>query len=74
VLGNRLMIRVTEPFQSGGRYLIEVIGVRAAGGAIGDITVVLVVPEPRPAQVPDSTAVPADSIPALPDTTAAGRP
>lgn len=74
VLGNRLMIRVTEPLQSGGRYLIEVVGVRAAGGAIGDITVVLVVPEPRPAQVTDSTAVPADSIPALPDTTAAGRP
>lgn len=74
VLGNRLMIRVAEPLQSGGRYLIEVIGVRAAGGAIGDITVVLVVPEPRPAQVTDSTAVPADSIPAPPDTTAAGRP
>lgn len=73
-LGNRLMVRVTQPLESGRRYLIDVVGVRAAGGAVGDITVVLGVPEARPVPVADTSAVPPDSLPAQSDTSATGRP
>lgn len=74
VLGTRLVVRVTTPLESGRRYLIEIVGVRAAGGATGDITVVLTVPEARPAPVADTTAVLPDSPPPPPDTTGTGQP
>jgi hypothetical protein len=67
-LSTRLLIRSTGPLRGGTRYRIDVRGVRAAGGASGDITAILEVPEdPKPAPKPAT----ADTIPppTPPDTT-----
>jgi hypothetical protein len=67
-LSTRLLIRSTGALRAGTRYRIEVRGVRAAGGAVGDVTAVLEIPEdPKPAATPAAT----DTLPppAPPDTT-----
>lgn len=71
-LTSRILIRSTGALRGGTRYRIDVFGVRAAGGAVGDITAVLEIPEdPKPAPKPEAT----DTIPppTRPDTTA-GQP
>ncbi len=71
-LSSRLLIRSTGALRGGTRYRITVLGVRAAGGAVGDITVVLEMPEdPKPVATPAR----ADSLPppTPPDTTT-GQP
>ncbi len=76
-LSNRIVVRTTGPLRSGTRYRIEIEGVRAAGGAVGDILVVLQVPEaPKPAPA-DTTAAATDSVPpptTRPDTGTTGQP
>jgi len=67
-LSTRLLIRSTGALRGGTRYRIDVRGVRAAGGAVGDISAVLEIPEdPKPIATPAT----ADTIPppAPPDTT-----
>lgn len=68
-LGTRLVVRVSAALEPGQRYLIELRGVRAMGGAVADtLRTQLDVPEaPRP--VASDSVVPADSVPVPPDTT-----
>lgn len=71
-LSTRLLIRSTGALRAGTRYRIEVLGVRAAGGAVGDIAAVLEMPEePKPVAKPEGT----DTLPPPPppDSTT-GRP
>jgi len=44
-LSNRLVVRVGAPWKPGGRYAIEVRGVRNVSGTTGDVRGTLVVPE-----------------------------
>jgi hypothetical protein len=44
-LSNRLVVRVAAPWNPGGRYAIEVRGVRNISGTTGDVRGTLVVPE-----------------------------
>lgn len=60
-LSNRLVVRVRQPWKPGGRYAVEVRGVRNVSGATGDVRGTLVVPEPaaRDTTRPDSLRQPA---------------
>lgn len=59
-LSNRLVVRVRQPWKPGGRYAVEVRGVRNVSGATGDVRGTLVVPEPaaRDTTRPDSLRQP----------------
>jgi hypothetical protein len=64
-LSNRLVVRVREPWKPGGRYAIEVRGVRNVTGTAGDVRGTLAVPDrtagdsvpPRP---PSDSLAPAE--------------
>lgn len=62
-LSDRLVIGVAAPWQPGGRYLIEIFGLRSAAGVVADtVAGVLAIPEAR------------EVAPGLPDTTRRGSP
>lgn len=71
-LFDRLTLRVGTPWTPGGRYVIEVFGLRNAGGVAGDARTVLVIPPapPRP-PAPDSARGRPDTAAARADTTRA---
>ncbi len=58
-LSNRLVVRVREPWRAGGRYAVEIRGVRNVTGTSGDVRGTLVVPD-RAAR--DSLRAGADSL------------
>lgn len=61
-LVDRVQIRVDSILAPGGRYIVELNGIRNPNGASTPGLLVLVVPEPPPAPPPpDSTAVPPDT-------------
>jgi Carboxypeptidase regulatory-like domain/Bacterial Ig-like domain len=59
-LSNQLVVRVGTPWKPGGRYAIEVRGVRNVSGTTGDVRGTLVVPE-RAARDTLKGATPADT-------------
>jgi hypothetical protein len=59
-LSNQLVVRVRQPWKPGGRYALEIKGVRNVSGATGDVRGTLVIPERA---TPDSLS-PGDSVPA----------
>jgi Big-like domain-containing protein len=65
-LTDQLVIRPAAPWRPGGRYTVEIRGVRNVTGVAGDVVGALVVPE-RPPR--DSLAPPADSLKPGADTT-----
>jgi hypothetical protein len=60
-LSNRLVVRVATPWKPGGRYAIEVRGVRNVSGTTGDVRGTLVVPE-RVARDTLKSATPPDTL------------
>ena len=58
-LTDQLVIRPAAPWRAGGRYVVEIRGVRNVTGVAGDVVGTLAVPE-RPPR--DSLAAPADSL------------
>jgi hypothetical protein len=58
-LTDQLVIRPAAPWRPGGRYTVEIRGVRNVTGVAGDVVGALVGPE-RPPR--DSLATPADSL------------
>jgi hypothetical protein len=52
-LSDRLVLRVSEPWVPGGRYLLEIKGVRNVTGTVGDVQSLIAIPERKPA-LPDS--------------------
>lgn len=72
-LGTRIVIRVSATLEPGRRYLIELRGVRAMGGAVADtLRAQLEIPERPQRPAADTTA--ADSAAAPTDTAAAAPP
>jgi hypothetical protein len=69
-LSDQLVIRPAAPWRPGGRYTVEIRGVRNVTGVSGDVVGALVVPE-RPPR--DSLAPPADSLKPGADTTRRAR-
>jgi hypothetical protein len=69
-LTDQLVIRPSAPWRPGGRYTVEIGGVRNVTGVPGDVVGTLVVPE-RPAR--DSLAAPGDSLKRGADTTRGAR-
>lgn len=69
-LTDQLVIRPAEPWRPGGRYTVEIRGVRNVTGVAGDVVGVLAIPEPPP---PDSLKPPADSLKPGADTSRAAR-
>jgi hypothetical protein len=69
-LTDQLVIRPAAPWRPGGRYVVEVRGVRNVTGVAGDVVGTLVVPE-RPPR--DSLAAPGDSLKRGADTTRGAR-
>jgi len=69
-LTDQLVIRPAAPWRPGGRYTVEIRGVRNVTGVAGDVVGTLVVPE-RPPR--DSLAAPADSLKPGADTTRGAR-
>jgi hypothetical protein len=70
-LTDQLVIRPAAPWRPGGRYTVEIRGVRNVTGVAGDVVGALVVPE-RPPR--DSLAPAADSLKPGADTTRRGKP
>jgi hypothetical protein len=60
-LSNRLVVRVATPWKPGGRYAIEVRGVKNVTGTTGDVRNTLVVPE-RVARDSLKSATPPDTL------------
>ncbi len=60
-LSNRLVVRVATPWKPGGRYAIEVRGVKNVSGTTGDVRNTLVVPE-RVARDTLKSATPPDTL------------
>jgi hypothetical protein len=60
-LSNRLVVRVATPWKPGGRYAIEVRGVKNVSGTTGDVRNTLVVPE-RVARDTLKGAMPPDTL------------
>jgi hypothetical protein len=69
-LTDQLVIRPAAPWRPGGRYTVEIRGVRNVTGVAGDVVGALVVPE-RPPR--DSLAAPGDSLKPGADTTRGAR-
>jgi hypothetical protein len=69
-LTDQLVIRPAAPWRPGGRYTVEIRGVRNVTGVAGDVVGTLAVPE-RPPR--DSLAAPADSLKPGADTTRGAR-
>jgi hypothetical protein len=69
-LTDQLVIRPAAPWRPGGRYVVEIRGVRNVTGVAGDVVGTLVVPE-RPPR--DSLAAPADSLKPGADTVRGAR-
>jgi hypothetical protein len=69
-LTDQLVIRPAAPWRPGGRYTVEIRGVRNVTGVAGNVVGALVVPE-RPPR--DSLAPPADSLKPGADTTRRAR-
>jgi hypothetical protein len=69
-LTDQLVIRPAAPWRPGGRYVVEIRGVRNVTGVAGDVVGTLVVPE-RPPR--DSLAAPADSLKPGADTARGAR-
>jgi hypothetical protein len=69
-LTDQLVIRPAAPWRTGGRYVVEIRGVRNVTGVAGDVVGTLVVPE-RPPR--DSLAPAADSLKPGADTTRGAR-
>ncbi len=69
-LTDQLVIRPAAPWRPGGRYTVEIRGVRNVTGVAGDVVGALVVPE-RPPR--DSLALPVDSLKPGSDTTRRAR-
>jgi hypothetical protein len=70
LLTDQLVIRPAAPWRPGGRYTVEIRGVRNVTGVSGDVVGALVVPERAPR---DSLAPPADSLKPGADTTRRAR-
>jgi hypothetical protein len=62
-LSNQVVVRVRQPWKPGGRYAVEIRGVRNVSGTTGDVRGTLVVAEPAARD----TLAPADSVPAEPE-------
>lgn len=60
-LSNRLVVRVREPWKPGGRYALEVRGVRNVSGTTGDVRGTLAVPEPGARDSLARDSLPSDS-------------
>jgi hypothetical protein len=69
-LTDQLVIRPAAPWRAGGRYTVEIRGVRNVTGVAGNVVGALVVPERPP---PDSLAAPSDSLKPGADTTRRAR-
>jgi hypothetical protein len=69
-LTDQLVIRPAAPWRPGGRYTVEIRGVRNVTGVAGNVVGALVIPERPP---PDSLAPPADSLKPGADTTRRAR-
>jgi hypothetical protein len=69
-LTDQLVIRPAAPWRPGGRYTVEIRGVRNVTGVAGDVVGALVVPEPPP---PDSLAERGDSLKPGADTSRGAR-
>jgi hypothetical protein len=68
-LTDQMVLRPAERWRPGGRYVVEIRGVRNVTGTVGDVVGTLVVPEPAPR---DSLSPAADSLQRA-DTTRARR-
>ncbi len=66
-LFDRLLLRLGQPVTPGGRYLVQVHGVRSVSGIASDVQIPLVLPAAPAAPAPGDTA-------AAPPDTGAGRP
>ena len=75
-LENQLVVRVAQPWRGGGRYVVQLLGVRNVSGAAADASAVLAIPEQRrdttPARAPARApaGAPADTARSVPRDTA----
>lgn len=60
-LNDRLVLRLGEPLVPGGKYMVEVRGIRNVNGATGDSRAGFTMPERRPPPDSSKTKTPADS-------------